>query len=212
MLVPDDGFAAPSSNAVVTSAIVALMRRISTDSVIAGALAPERLALVGHSAGGRTALYLSQHDELDLRAVVGLGTHAAIVGDDGTPTFPVLRPRCPVLLISGGSDGVIARSSGRYGHTGSGEWNPTRETFEQSLPESGGSHQLVELPMATHFTFVDPGDPATGRAFLEDVDPNGAPHRAIVLGVIAAFLSDHLGPSIATVASPLPPEAIARRR
>lgn len=193
-LLPEYGASGPDSEGRVTGAVLAAVADLAGSSLLADALALDRVALVGHSAGGRTALYLTQHEVPGLRAVAVYGAHTALPGPDGTPVFASLRARCPVLVVSGGADGVVSRSRGRYGADPTAAWEPAARTFHEALPDRGGENLLVDLPAATHFTFVEPGDPATGREFLEEPDAEPEAHRAVLLTLFAAFLGRHLHP------------------
>lgn len=197
-LVPDDGFGGPNSTGRVTRAVLGAVRDAAARAPLHGHLNLDRVALVGHSAGGRTALYLSQDEQLDLRAVATYAAHAVLRSEEGHPVVPVLDARCPLLIAYGGADGVISRSRTRYGATAGQDWDPAAATFGQ-LREAGGNHLLVCLPKATHFTAVHPHDTAMGRAFLEEADAAATTHRSVLARVVTAFLDLHLrdGPAAA---------------
>lgn len=191
-LLPEYGASGPDSDGRVTGAVLAAVVGLAGEPLLSGALALDRVALVGHSAGGRTALYLSQHDTLELRAVAVYGAHTALPGPDGAPVFVPLQPRCPVMIVSGGADGVVSRSRGRYGADPTAAWEPAARSFYEALPDRDGENLLVQLSTATHFTFVDPEDPAMGRKFLEDADADAQGNRAVLLDLFSTFLGRHL--------------------
>lgn len=189
-LIPDDGSSGPTSRGTVFSALLAGLADVNRRPPLAGALDLSRVALIGHSAGGRTALYLAAAPPSPLAAVVALSAHVAELGADGGPQVRPFAATCPVLMCDGDADGVISGSRFRYGVPPEAEWDPAALTFDALAPRDG-EHLFVRVLGGTHFTFVHPGDPATGRAFLEAPDEDAEAHRAATASVVVAFLRRH---------------------
>ena len=130
---------------------------------------PERVAAVGHSAGGHLALWLAARRgarvrlrgaislagvvdlELAYREDLGDGAIARFVG--GTPEAVPDRYRAasparlvpvgvPHLLVHGGRDGVVPATLSR--------------SFAEAARSAGNAVDLVELPDADHFDVIDP--------------------------------------------------------
>lgn len=191
-LLPDDGFAGSGRPGRVLSAVVDAVRTLSTQPALGGRIDTTRLAVIGHSAGGRVALTLDPASGPRPSAVVAIGAHVALLGPDSRPVFPTAPNGRPTLLVGGGLDGVIgaAASRNRYGVGPDESWQPVQRTFAEAL--DGPDDLLAWMPTATHFTFLHPHDPALGRAFLESPDPDAAAHRASAAALIRSFLRRHL--------------------
>ncbi len=179
--------------------------------VLQGCLDLNRVALGGHSGGGTVALQSADQRWVPgLRGVFAYASHtmtATALGWPEATLAPVPTP-LPVLLMAGSRDGVIAASRARYG-TGDGQHDPVRSTWEQAVdPASPGSYLL--FGGATHFSFVDPFDPTSGRSFLEGppADPNlDQQLRALMAAVVGAFLDEHVAAGVA--AGPTVPDLVA---
>ena len=166
-----------------------------------------QVAVGGHSAGGAVALQSADPAWVPgLRAVFTYGAHTMTSTALGWPPGAVapVPAGTPVLLMAGDRDGAISASRGRYG-IGEGEHDPIRLTWDRAIdPSAPGSYLCFEG--ATHFTFTDPFDPTTGRAFLEGSQPtpeHAAELRDLMARVVGAFLDQHLtasesvGPTVA---------------
>jgi acetyl esterase/lipase len=136
---------------------------------------PDRVVLVGHSAGGHLAAWAASQPEahglagavslagcvdLTLTARLGLGDHAArslMGGDPEGPLLPayaladpaLLSPVVPIVLLHGMDDETVLPEVSR--------------SYEQRMRASAGDHaqvRLAMLPACDHFALIDPGHPA----------------------------------------------------
>lgn len=154
----------------------------------------DRVALVGHSAGGTVVLQSASPDWFpEVRAAVALTAHAGVSTALGWPAGTVVPSpaTCPVLLVSAELDGVMAGSGARYGEEDAPA-DRVRRTFEESLDRAPYALH-VELAGVGHFVAADPLDPTTARAFLDTVptaDIDAA--RALLAGVLVDFLDAHV--------------------
>ena len=135
---------------------------------------PDRVVLVGHSAGGHlAALVASQPDahglggavslagcvDLMLTARMGLGDRAAqsLMGGEpadlpaeyGEADPAALTPAVPLLLLHGADDRIVPPEVSR--------------SYEDSVARSGRQHaevRLTVIPACEHFGLIDPEHPA----------------------------------------------------
>ncbi len=156
----------------------------------------DRVAVGGHSAGGAVALQSANPAWVPgLRAVFSYGAHTMTSTMLGWPPGEVapVPTGTPVLLMAGDRDGVISASRSRYG-IGEGDHDPIRITWDRAIdPSTPGS--FLRFAGATHFSFTDPFDSTTGRAFLEDGQPTpqrAAELRDLMATVVAVFLDQHV--------------------
>jgi predicted dienelactone hydrolase len=165
------------------------------DGPLAGQLDLDRVAWVGHSAGGSASLQSSSSQWFpELRAVVAYGCHGGVSTALGWPESTVVESPAtvPFLLVGGRRDGVIAGSAVRYGDGDAAEQSLVARTFDESLVSSVDA-VLVEFTDATHFTLADPIDPTTARSFLdEEPGPAGDATRELVAATIIDFLRGHV--------------------
>jgi dienelactone hydrolase len=184
---------------------------------VAGLLDAGRVALVGHSAGGTVALQSARFLP-QVRAVATYGAHTMVATMLGWPAGTVLPAQvdCPVLLMAGERDGVVAGSADRYGEEAADRRDPVTRTFAEGLGDRDGAHALVRLAGANHFAVAHPVDPTAARAFLDSdatVDP--AASRALLADLVAAFCGVHLRgapPATFGAATVSPHVASVRRR
>jgi dienelactone hydrolase len=162
---------------------------------LGGRLDLDRVAWIGHSAGGSTVIQSSSSAWFpQLRAVVAFGCHGGVSTALGWPEGSIVASpaEVPFLLMSGRRDGVIAGSSVRYGEDGAAAQDLVGRTFHESLAGSVDA-TLVEWADATHFSLADPIDTTTARAFLdEEPGPAGAATRTAIADAITDFLRGHL--------------------
>lgn len=165
------------------------------DGPLAGMLDLERIAWVGHSAGGSASLQSSSSAWFpELRAVVAYGCHGGVSTALGWPESTVVQSPAtvPFLLMGGRRDGVIAGSAVRYGDGDVASQSLVTRTFDESLVNSRDA-VLVEWTDATHFTLADPIDTTTARSFLdEEPGPAGDATRTLVATTLIDFLRGHL--------------------
>ncbi|MDI1463066.1 dienelactone hydrolase family protein [Catellatospora sp. KI3] len=161
---------------------------------VAGLLDLDRVALIGHSAGGTVALQSASFVP-EVKAVATYGAHNMVATMLGWPAGTVLPAQadCPVLLVGGTNDGVINGSADRYGEDAAARRDPITRTFDEALPDRDGANALIRLAGANHFAIVDPVDHTAARAFLDQA-PDGDPaaHRALLADLLAVFCRMHL--------------------
>lgn len=161
---------------------------------VAGLLDLDRVALIGHSAGGTVALQSARFVP-EVKAVATYGAHTMVATMLGWPAGTVLPAQadCPVLLVGGTNDGVINGSADRYGEDVAGRRDPITRTFDEALPDRDGDNLLIRLAGANHFAIVHPVDHTAARAFL-DQEPEGDPaeHRELLADLLGAFCRAHL--------------------
>ncbi len=162
-----------------------------------GHLDLSRVALLGHSAGGSIALLAADHRWFpQVRAAVAYGAHTGASTLLGWPPATVLplTGDCPVLLIGGTADGVIAHSAYRYGESRDGRLDPLARTFETmpAGPARDASRHLV-VEGGNHFSLGHPEDDTSARGFLDgEAGRPGAELRAEVADEVIGFCVTHL--------------------
>ncbi|MBB5873340.1 dienelactone hydrolase [Allocatelliglobosispora scoriae] len=159
-----------------------------------GLLDLDRVALIGHSAGGTVALQSASFVP-EVRAVATYGAHTMVATMLGWPAGTVLPAQadCPVLLVAGTNDGVINGSADRYGEDAATRVDPISRTFAEGLPDRDGGNLLVRLAGANHFAIVHPVDHTAARAFLDqpaDGDPEQIRH--LLADLLGTFCQAHL--------------------
>ncbi|GAA1396952.1 alpha/beta hydrolase family protein [Catellatospora coxensis] len=161
---------------------------------VAGLLDLNKVALIGHSAGGTVALQSASFVP-EVKAVATYGAHTMVATMLGWPAGTVLPAQadCPVLLVAGTNDGVINGSADRYGEDAATRRDPISRTFDEALPDRGGDNALVRLAGANHFAIVHPVDHTAARAFLDQpADGDPAAHRELLADLLGTFCRMHL--------------------
>jgi dienelactone hydrolase len=161
---------------------------------VANLLDLDRVALIGHSAGGTVVLQSARFFP-QVKAVAAYGTHTMVATMLGWPAGTVLPAQVdsPVLLMAGENDGVINGSADRYGEDATTRKDPISRTFEEAIADRDGANLLVTFPGANHFGIVHPVDDTAARAFLDaDATTDPAQTRAALAEVTGAFLDIHL--------------------
>ncbi len=200
-LRPDSFGSAPTASAL--PALLAELDQLQAAGVLAGLLDLNHIILGGHSAGGTIALQNANPVWFpQVRAAFSYAGHTMASTLLGWPPGTVLplAADCPLLLLGGTQDGVIAASSRRY----EAEASPTlalERTFDEAMTGGRGHDFFILLEGANHFTLAYPADPTTGRPFL-DWPPTRpeAELRALLAEIIRRFIHDRatLIPSFAT--------------
>ena len=185
-----------------TPAIGPILRSLHDDppAVLEGLLDLDRVALVGHSAGGTVALQSASPEWLPtVRAVATYGAHTMASQQLGHPAGTLLASpaEAPVMLIGGTADGVVAASAIRYGgEPGDPDHDPIERTWREALKPTTEAW-LVRLRDAGHMLPCSPEDLTSARGFLEEpTDPAVDERlRAVLAEVVTTFLTAHLRPT-----------------
>lgn len=194
-LAPNIYGSEPTASALPT--LLAALERLQTEGVLAGLLNLQQIILGGHSAGGRVAI-----ESADPRffpqvvAAFGYGVHTAAGAQLGYPagTILPLPDALPLMLIGGTCDGVIAKSSFRYGVEWEQPTTPVSRTFKEAIAGGRGDSYLLLLEGANHFSIAHPFDATTGRPFLDF--PTTQPQnqvRDLLAEAIGLFIDAHVG-------------------
>lgn len=190
-LTPETYGEAPSATALgpVLAALAEMHQKLTP---LQGTLDLDRVAFGGHSAGGTLVL-----NNADPRWFPGLCGVFSYAGHTGASTMLGWEPgtvlatsgRCPVLLMSGTRDGVIAGSAARYDLE---SWDPMAKTFDEAIPADA---TWVCFDGANHFAMGHPEDSTIARGFLDEV-PTTPPEQTrdaladVVVGFCRAVLRD----------------------
>lgn len=182
----------PSATAV--EPVLAALADLAAEGPLAGHLDLDRVALVGHSAGGTVVLQNATRDHFPgVRCGVSFAAHAGVATVLGWPEGTVLPcpGDVPLLLLGGTNDGVIARSADRYGDGGHAR-DPLERTFDESVADDRTAH-LAVLAGANHFALGHPEDPTVARGFLDGPQElDGGEARGYLGDLIGTFLRLHL--------------------
>ena len=147
------------------------LRRVHSDSLLAGLLDLDHLILGGHSAGGTMALINANRNWFPgLCGAFSYAAHSAGNLKLGWPADSImpLAPETPLLIMGGTRDGVIAASGHRYRDGGGKPVSDTvQRTFHEGIRGNGGGRHLLIVEGANHFAFVWPKDSSTGRPYLD---------------------------------------------
>jgi predicted dienelactone hydrolase len=159
----------PSCPAI--KAILAELKVMQADSLLASQLRLDCIILGGHSAGGTLALVNANRKWFPgLRGAFSYAAHTAANVELGWPQDSImpLAGDLPLLLMGGSEDGVIAASGHRYGDQQSASSTERVErTFHEGIPGSRGDRFLLIVEGANHFSFVHPQGTSTGRPYLD---------------------------------------------
>ncbi|MGF1569986.1 MAG: alpha/beta hydrolase family protein [Nodosilinea sp.] len=197
MLMPDQYGQGPTASAL--PALLHELETLNAAGVLAGLLDLNHVILGGHSAGGRVAIESASPEFFpQVRAAFAYGAHTAAVMQLGYPAGQILPlpDQLPLLLLGGTQDGVIAHSSDRYGITWERATTPVERTFHEAIQGGRDDSYLLLLEGGNHFSFVEPFDATTGRAFLDfpATQPNAA-LRELMAEAIGLFVATYRGDS-----------------
>jgi len=150
-------------------------------SVIGPALDRDRVALVGHSAGGTVAL-LTSHPAL--RASVSYGGHVLVPGGRTLR----MEPGPARLVIGGTHDGIVGTLTGTQGSA--------LAKLQATVAAAPSPAMLCVVDGADHYAVCEGYDGSTGRGHLEAPGPRPADEvRAEVSELVLAWLAEHAPPS-----------------
>jgi hypothetical protein len=164
-------------------------------SPLKGMLALANVAVGGHSAGGIAAFQATDHRYYPrVAAAFTYGSHNVLSTMMGFAANHVGRvpADCPLLLLGGTEDGVIAQSAARYGNAEGHAVDPIARTFDEAIDGGRGDAYLVILEGANHLTITHPHDPTSARGFLDKPEREPDEARAIMARLIGLFLDAHL--------------------
>ncbi|ACK72722.1 conserved hypothetical protein [Gloeothece citriformis PCC 7424] len=193
-LASDTYGSAPTASALPT--LLKTLEQIQSNSILAGLLNLERIILGGHSAGGRVAIE-SAATQFFPQVVASFAyaahTAGAIQLGYQPGTICPLPDTLPLMLIGGTCDGVIAKSSDRYGVVWEEATTPIRRTLEEGFKGGNNNGYLVLLEGANHFSITYPFDSTTARPFLDF--PATQPEdqlRDLIAQTIGLFIDAHV--------------------
>ncbi|MBV9386529.1 MAG: hypothetical protein JOZ78_08895 [Chroococcidiopsidaceae cyanobacterium CP_BM_ER_R8_30] len=193
-LAPDTYGSGPTASAL--PALLVALERLQAEGILAGLLDLQQIIVGGHSAGGRVAV-----ESVDPRffpqvvAAFGYGVHTAAgiqMGYSAGTILP-LPDALPLMLIGGTCDGVIAKSSFRYGVDWEQPTTPVSRTFKEAIVGGRDDSYLLLLEGANHFSIAHPFDATTGRPFLDF--PTTQPEdqlRDLLAQTIGLFIDAHV--------------------
>ena len=194
LLAPNTYGSGPTASALPT--LLAALERLQAEGVLAGLLNLQQIILGGHSAGGRVAIESADPRFFpQITAAFAYGAHTAAGAQLGYPagTILPLPDAVPLILIGGICDGVIAKSSFRYGVDWEQPTTPISCTFSKAIAGGRGDSYLLLLEGANHFSIAYPFDTATGRSFLDF--PTTQPQdqvRDLLAETIGLFIDAHV--------------------
>ncbi|MBE9141014.1 dienelactone hydrolase [Nodosilinea sp. LEGE 07088] len=190
MLMPDRYGQGPTASAL--PALLNELETLNAAGVLAGLLDLNHVILGGHSAGGRVAIESASPEFFpSVCAAFAYGAHTAAIMQLGYEAGKILPlpDRLPLLLMGGTQDGVIANSSDRYGITWERPTTPIERTFHEAIRGGRDDCYLLSLEGANHFSFVEPFDATTGRAFLDfPATQPAATLRELMAAAIGSFV------------------------
>ncbi len=193
-LAPNTYGTAPTASALPT--LLAELERLQSEGVLAGLLDLQNIILGGRSAGGRVAIESASPQFFpQVVAAFAYGAHTAAILQLGYPpnTILPLPDALPLMLIGGTCDGVIAKSSHRYGVDWEQATTPVARTFKEAIAANRGDSYLLLLEGANHFSIAHPFDSTTGRPFLDF--PATQPEeqlRNLIAEAIGLFIDAHV--------------------
>lgn len=172
--------------------LLAALEQLQADSVLANLLNLNQVVLGGHSAGGRVAIESADPRYCpQLAGAFAYAAHTAAAVQMGFEpnTILPLPDTLPLLLLGGTCDGVIARSSYRYGVTWETAETPIVRTFHEAVQGGRGDTYLVILEGANHFSVAHPFDGTTGRPTLDFETTQPGEHvRLLISDLIGLFI------------------------
>jgi dienelactone hydrolase len=159
---------------------------------LSGLIDTSRVSLIGHSAGGAAVLQNTRHEFMPyLSAAITYAGHSLGSVMLGWPEGSVtpIHADCPILMIGGTADGVIAASAQRYGEDAATREDPVRRSFAAIEGPARDGSRLVMIDGATHFAIAHPIDHTCARSFLDEPEPKDAQGvRQFISALIINFL------------------------
>lgn len=193
MWAPQTYGTAPTASAL--PGLLAELRRLNAEGVLADTLDLQHVVLGGHSAGGRLAIENANPQFFpEVAAAFAYAAHTAapvMMGYEPKTILP-LPSALPLLLMGGTCDGVIANSSDRYGMEHQATTAVLR-TFQEAITCDRSDNYLVLLEGANHFSMTDFPDSSAGRSFLDF--PATQPEdqvRALIAEAIGLFIDAYI--------------------
>jgi dienelactone hydrolase len=194
MLGPDTYGSGPTTSALPS--LLTALERLQAEGVLAGLLDLQQIILGGHSAGGRVAIESASPGFFpQIVAAFAYGAHTAAGSMLGYPagTILPLPDTVPLMLMGGTCDGVIAKSSHRYGVDWEQATTPITRTFREAIAGGREDSYLMLLEGANHFSIADPFDATTGKPFLDfPATQPAAQLRDLMAEAIGLFIDAHV--------------------
>lgn len=177
-------------------ALLAELERLQAEGVLAGLLDLQKVVLGGHSAGGRVAIESADprfFPQVTAAFAYGADTAGVVMLGHEPGTILPLADSLPLLLMGGTRDGIIAKSSDRYGISPTDATTSIIRTFKEAISGGRNDAYLVLFEGANHFSISHPNDPTTGSSLMDF--PATQPEdeiRSLMVEAISLFINAHV--------------------
>ena len=182
---------APTASAL--PALLAKLKQLQNQGILAGMLDLQRIILGGHSAGGIVSIENADprfFPEVAASFAYGASsTGFPIIGYEPGTILP-LPDSLPLLLMGGTRDGFMVKSS----EVSPGDaTTPVIRTFQEAIAGGRDDTYLVILEGANHFSIVDQPDSTTVRSSLDlEATQSQENLRLLMSEIIGLFIDTYV--------------------